>query len=97
MPKSAQPSIDACQATQFSTILIFLGLLVFTLPTDQFNATFQPPLTERITVVPLIRYDADGILPRPTTIHPSRLWSFQGMGPFFSPGQTAIGQGFWRI
>ncbi|MAE19373.1 hypothetical protein CMK12_10670 [Candidatus Poribacteria bacterium] len=52
---------------QFATILIFLGLLVFTLRTDQFNATFQPPLAERITVVPLIRYDADRILPRPTS------------------------------
>ena len=28
---------------------------------------FQPPLAKRITLVPLIRYDADRILPRPTT------------------------------
>jgi hypothetical protein len=67
---------------QFATILIFLGLIVFTVGTDQFNAAFQQPFAKRITVVPLIRYDADRILPQPTTtIHPSRLWSFQGMGP----------------
>ena len=52
---------------QFATILIFLGLIVFTVGTDQFNAAFQPPLAKRITVVPLIRYDADRILPWPTT------------------------------
>ena len=52
---------------QFATILIFLGLIVFTVGTDQFNAAFQQPFAKRITVVPLIRYDADRILPRPTT------------------------------
>ena len=52
---------------QFATILIFLGLIVFTVGTDQFNAAFQPPLAKRITVVALIRYDADRILPWPTT------------------------------
>ena len=52
---------------QFATILIFLGLIVFTVGTDQFNAAFQQPFAKRITVVPLIRYDADRILPWPTT------------------------------
>ena len=66
MPKSAQSSIDTYRP-QFATILIFLGLVVFTLRTDQFDTAFQQPLAKRITVVPLICYDADRILPRPTT------------------------------
>jgi len=66
MPKSAQPSIDACQAAICHHPHLSWSAC-FTLPTDQFNATFQPPLAERITVVPFIRYDADRILPRPTT------------------------------
>ena len=52
---------------QFTTILIFLGLVVFRLQTNQFNAAFQQPLAQWITVGPLIRYDANRILPRPTT------------------------------
>ena len=45
----------------------FILLFLRTVRTDQFNAAFQPPLAKRITVGPLIRYDADRILPRPTT------------------------------
>ena len=44
---------------QFAASLIFLGLVVLTLRTDQFNAAFQQPFAKRITVIPLIRYDAD--------------------------------------
>ena len=78
---------------QFATILIFLGLIVFTVGTDQFNAAFQQPLAKRITVVPLIRYDADRILPWPTTTfsrHRNLLNS--GLQPFYftRPGRIKI-------
>jgi len=55
---------------KFSTILIFLFLVVFTLRTDQFNTALQQPFAKWITVVLLIGYDADRIFPRlTTTIH----------------------------
>jgi len=74
---------------QFATIFIFLGLLVFTLRTDQFNATFQPPLAERITVVPFIHYDVDRILPRPTTTFlGTAIFSIVASSSFISLGQV---------
>ena len=74
---------------QFATILIFLGLIVFTVGTDQFNAAFQQPFAKRITVVPLIRYDADRILPRPTTnFLGTAIFSIVGSSSFISLGQA---------
>jgi|ETNmetMinimDraft_25_1059894.scaffolds.fasta_scaffold21357_2 hypothetical protein len=88
MPKSAQSSIDAYRP-QFATILIFLGLLVFTIRIDQFNTAFQQPLAKRITVVLLIYYDADRILPRPTIIFfGTAIFSMLGSSSFISLGQA---------
>ena len=54
---------------QFTTILIFLCLVVLTIRADQLYTSFQQSCTKRITVVPLIRYNANGIFPgTPTSV-----------------------------
>ena len=74
---------------QFAASLIFLGLVVLTLRTDQFNAAFHQPFAKRSTVIPLIRYDADKILPRPTTnFLGTAIFSIVGSSSFISLGQA---------
>ena len=63
-PRKSTLNLPSTPVTpQFATILIFLLLVVFTIRTDQLNAASQQSFTKRIAVVPLIRYDSNGIFP----------------------------------